>query len=78
MDHKENLSFAELFGEFVRHGRAKQKVKQQELAEELGLSQSYLSKIEQGTRNVDLELAIKICAFLKLDLNDLLRQTRSE
>lgn len=78
MNQDEGLSFAKLFGEFIRQGRNKQKINQQDLADHLGLTQSYLSRIEQGTRSVDLELAIKICSFLQLDLNDFLKQNRSE
>lgn len=78
MNHADNQNFAKLFGEFIRQGRSKQKINQQDLAAHLGLTQSYLSRLEQGTRSVDLELAIKICSFLQLDLNDFLKQNRSE
>ena len=77
MNHEEELNFAELFGEFVRQGRMEQKIKQQDLADHLGMSQAYLSRLEQGARNIDLELAVKICSFLKLDLNEFIKASRN-
>ena len=77
MNHEEELNFAELFGEFVRQGRMEQKIKQQDLADHLGMSQAYLSRLEQGARNIDLELAVKICSFLKLDLNEFIEASRN-
>ena len=72
MKYADDQSFAKHFGEFVRDGRIKGKLSQQDLANHLGMTQPYLSRIEQGTRSVDLELAVKICSFLNLDLNDFL------
>ena len=75
MNNADDQKFAKLFGEFVRDSRGLKKVSQQELADQLEISQSYLSKIEQGVRSVDFELAVKICTFLNRDLNDFLKQT---
>ena len=71
-------NFAKLFGEFVRNSRGLKKVSQQELADQLEISQSYLSKIEQGVRSVDFELAVRICSFLNRDLNDFLKQSKND
>ncbi len=72
MKYEDDQNFAKHFGEFIRNGRVGKKVSQNDLAEALGINQSYLSRIEQGARNIDLELAVKICSFLGLDLNDFL------
>ena len=72
MKYEDDQNFAKHFGEFIRNGRVGKKVSQNDLAEALGINQSYLSRIEQGARNIDLELAIKICFYLGLDLNDFL------
>jgi transcriptional regulator with XRE-family HTH domain len=72
MKNEEAQTFAKHFGEFVRNGRIGKKVSQNDLAEALGINQSYLSRIEQGARNIDLELAVKICSYLGLNLNDFL------
>ncbi len=72
MKYEDDQNFAKHFGEFIRNGRVSKKVSQNDLAEALGINQSYLSRIEQGARNIDLELAVKICSYLELDLNDFL------
>ena len=41
------------------------------LAEELGISPSYLNLIESGKRNIDSKLVIKICNELKINVSDL-------
>lgn len=56
------------FGKFIREGRLKKDLYQQELADMLGISQSYVSKFEQGERDIDLALAMKICEILDLDM----------
>ena len=77
MNSENDNYFGKAFGEFIRDGRNFKKLSQHELANNLGMNQSYLSRIEQGTRNVDFELAVKICSYLDLDLNDFLTQIRS-
>ena len=72
MKYEDDQNFAKHFGEFIRNGRVGKKVSQNDLAEALGITQSYLSRIEQGARNIDLELAVKICSYLGLNLNDFL------
>ena len=73
MSSGHDSGFGKAFGEFIRNGRCLNKLSQAELASALGLNQSYLSRIEQGSRNVDFELAVKICSQLNLDLNDFLK-----
>lgn len=64
------------FGEFIKAGREKRDMLQTEVAELVGIAQSYYSVIERGSkdRNVDLVLALKICQVLRLDLNDFTKQ----
>jgi len=78
MKNADNQNFAKRFGEFIRNGRIRKKLSQQELADHLGMNQSYLSRIEQGARSIDFELAVKICAFLTLDLNDFINHNSSQ
>ena len=66
---KDNL-FSKDFGEFILHGRLKKGLTQTELAEKLGLSQSYYAYIENGKRNVFLDLAMRICNCLDLSLQE--------
>jgi transcriptional regulator with XRE-family HTH domain len=67
MDTKE---ITQRFGMFIRDGRVKKSLLQKEVAAKLNISQVYYSYIENGSRNVDLPLALEICRVLELDLND--------
>ncbi len=67
MDTKE---ISQSFGMFIRDGRLKKNLLQKEVAAKLNISQVYYSYIENGSRNVDLPLALEICRVLELDLND--------
>ncbi len=52
---------------FLKDLRKEQGVKQQDLADKLGLPQSYVSKYESGERNIDLVELIDIVKFLDLE-----------
>ena len=41
------------------------------LAEQLGISPSYLNLIEGGKRKIDADLLIRICEELKIEISDL-------
>ena len=74
MNNGYDQNFAQNFGEFIREGRLARNISQLELAESLGLSQPFYSRLEKGLRCIDLELAVKICSALELDLNDFLQK----
>lgn len=57
------------FGDFIRERRLQRDMYQREVAEMVGVSQSYYSLVENGEREVDLVLAMKICSALRLDLS---------
>ena len=61
------------FGQFIREGREKKNLYQRHVAEKLGTTQQYYSRIEKGQRNVDLVLAVKICQILNLNLSSFIR-----
>jgi transcriptional regulator with XRE-family HTH domain len=52
---------------FLKDLRKEQGVKQQDLADKLGLPQSYVSKYESGERNIDLVELIDIVKSIELD-----------
>ena len=62
------------FGEFIRSKRENLSLRQEEVAEQIGIKQSYYSRIERGERNVDLMLSLKICRVLNLDLKDYIKK----
>ena len=55
------------FGNFIKDARNEQALSQTEVATRLEITQSYLSRIENGERDIDLALAMKFCKVLNLD-----------
>ena len=62
------------FGEFLRKGRERRDMLQQEVASLAGISQGFYSLLERGERNVDFVLALKLCQILRLDMNTFIKQ----
>lgn len=58
------------FGSYIKEARNWRNVTQTEVAQQLGISQTYYSYIENGQREVDLVLAVRICQELRLDMRD--------
>lgn len=61
------------FGKWIRDEREHRGLSQTELSEMIGLHQTYYSRIESGKRVVDLDVAIRICKVLRLDLSDFIK-----
>jgi transcriptional regulator with XRE-family HTH domain len=62
------------FGDFIRYKRENLGLTQGEVALLAGTTQGYLSKVEKGSREPTLTLALKLCEVLKLDINDFAKQ----
>jgi transcriptional regulator with XRE-family HTH domain len=58
------------FGKFIKAAREKRDMYQSELAQIVGIRQSYISMIENGERNIDFFLALKLCQALNVDISD--------
>lgn len=58
--------FLKLVGEQIRTIRKSKGLTQEELAEKSGLSLSYISDVERGTRNISLESLEKIINSLEI------------
>lgn len=58
------------FGEFMREARLNREepMLQSELADKVGVTQTYISRLERGERNIDLDLALKICDALDVNI----------
>lgn len=61
------------FGDFIRTQRERKGLTQAEVADRVGLHQTYYGKIELGRREVDLFKAIAICKALEMDLSDFVK-----
>ena len=66
----ENKEYDLEFGKFIKENRRKKKMTQKTVAEQLGIAQSYYSRMEHGVRSVDLKMAAKICNVLGINLQD--------
>lgn len=66
----ENNDCLTAFGDYIRRAREQAGLNQSEVAEQIGITQSYYSQIETGKRNVDLVLAMKICSTIGIGLQD--------
>ena len=58
-------------GEKIKLFRKKLGLQANKLAEQLNISPSYLNLIENGKRNVDADLLLKICQELRIELSEL-------
>jgi len=59
-------------GHYIRVRRAVLEMSQSELAEKVGISQGFLSLLEQGKRSLDLDLLEQIASALQCPINQLL------
>ena len=58
-------------GEKIKIFRKKLGLQANKLAEQLNISPSYLNLIENGKRNIDAGLLLKICQELRIELSEL-------
>lgn len=63
-----------LLGEVLTHVRERAGVKQADLAARLGMPASYLSKIESGTRRLDVIELIQIAEAIGVEPTEIVRQ----
>lgn len=74
---KENFAPAQnnqSFGEFIQGRRTQLGLTQDEVASRAGTTQGYLSKVEKGTSEPTLTVALRVCEVLGLDINDFAKQ----
>lgn len=62
-------------GKRIKQQRVQARMTQEKLAEEAGISLSFLGHIERGTRKASLDTVVKICNALKVSPNLLLRDS---
>lgn len=61
-----------VMGQRIRHYRIKKHLTQEQLAEQVDMSSSFVGHIERGTRVASLETLMKLCIALEVTPNDLL------
>ena len=65
------MSINHRIGSKIKSFRQKLGLQAKKLAEQIDISPSYLNLIENGKRNIDADLLIKICNELRIELSDL-------
>ena len=65
-----------ILGEVLVRMRERAKLKQSDVAAKLGLPASYLSKIESGTRRLDVIELIRIAEAMGVDAAEIVREVR--
>jgi len=58
----------------LKEVRQKRGIRQVELAEQLGVPQSFVSKYESGGRQLDILELRRICQVLEIDFDDFVRR----
>lgn len=66
------MGLAQTFGHNVRRRRQDLQVTLEALADQVGLSYSYLGEIERGRRNPTLAVVERLADALKMDARDLI------
>lgn len=61
------MRLAEVFGRRVREVRHERGWTQEQLAFEAGVKRAYLSEVENGQRNVSLDVVEKLASALKIE-----------
>lgn len=67
-----------MIGQTIKKQRIEKKKTQLEVAENTGISRSYLSDIENGRYMPSVGTLIKLASFLEIDLNFLLTMTEMQ
>lgn len=66
-----------LLGQLLAESRERAKLKQNDVAEKLGMPASYLSKIENGTRRLDVIELIQIAEAIGADPAKIVRELQN-
>ena len=68
-----NMDFSNI-GKRIQATRIENKISQKEMADFLGISMNYISKLENGKTKIDLRTFRKICDFLNISIYDVLNE----
>ena len=68
-----NMDFSNI-GKRIQTTRMENKISQKEMADFLGISMNYISRLENGKTKKELKTFIKICDFLNISIYDVLNE----
>lgn len=59
------------FGKMIRSKRNEKKITQEQLAELVGISATYLRSVERGDHSISWKIWLALCKTLQLDINEI-------
>lgn len=68
-----NINFSNI-GKRIELTRIENKITQKQISENLGISMNYITNLEKGKINKELQKFIKICDFLNISIYDVLNE----
>ena len=68
-----NIDFSNI-GKRIQVTRMENNISQKEMADFLGISLNYISKLENGKTKIELKTFLKICDFLNISIYDVLNE----
>ncbi len=60
------------FGKTVRSRRREKNITQEQLAETVGISTTYLRNVERGNHSITWKIWLNLCKVLQIDIKDFL------
>ena len=67
-----------LIGERLKQARVKKNLTQEILAEKLGISTAFLSRIERGSSKINLKRLVEICSILNINTGYIINGVNQE
>ena len=64
------------FGKMIRKKRNEMKLTQEQLAELVGISATYLRGVEHGNHSITWKIWLTLCKTLQLDINEIMNKMR--
>ena len=64
------------FGKMIRSKRSEMKITQEQLAELVGISTTYLRGVEHGHHSISWKIWLNICIALQLDINEFIQKVQ--
>jgi transcriptional regulator with XRE-family HTH domain len=74
LNQKISMDIKQEFGKRLAQMRKERKISQEQLAELSGLNRPYISGIEQGKRNVSLEVIVSLAKALGIQTKELFEE----
>ena len=71
------MELEKYFGSLIRKKRNEQKITQEQLAELVGISTTYLRGVEHGEHSVNWKSCLNICMALQLDINEIMNKVKA-